>query len=99
MTTAELLPKAKKWLGYSSTVMDEEIEDDMEACLLDLKNSGVVVLDPADKLVATALKFHLKAYVEHGADWVKWDNSYEHLKKALSLSDDYNTEREVKAGD
>ena len=93
MTTTELLPKAKKWLGYSSNVMDDEIVDDMEATLLDLKNGGVVVLDLSDKLVETALKFHLKSFVEHGDDWEKWEKAYERLKSALALSGLYNKER------
>ena len=96
MTTAELLPKAKKWIGYTSSTMEDIIQDDMDACLLDLKNGGVVVLDPADKLIQTAMRYHLKGYVVNNGDSQRYVKSYEHLKKALALSGEYNTER---AGD
>lgn len=90
--TEDMLNEAKLWVGYSKNVFDEEIEQTMQACAIDLGNAGVVNIDFTDPLIKQAVKLYLKAQFRSDDGDNKFANAYEHLKKALALSSDYNTE-------
>lgn len=90
--TEDMLNEAKLWVDYMKNVFDEEIEQTMQACAIDLWNGGVVNIDFTDPLIKQAVKLYLKAQFRSNDDDNKFANAYEHLKKALSLSGDYNTE-------
>lgn len=90
--TEYMLNEAKLWVGYSKNVFDEEIEQTMHACAIDLGNAGVVNIDFTDPLIKQAVKLYLKAQFRSDDGDNKFANAYEHLKKALALSSDYNTE-------
>jgi hypothetical protein len=90
--TEDMLNEAKLWVGYSKNVFDEEIEQTMQACAIDLGNAGVVNIDFTDPLIKQAVKLYLKAQFRSDDGDNKFADAYEHLKKALSLSSDYNTE-------
>lgn len=90
--TQDMLNEAKLWVGYSKNVFDEEIEQTMQACAIDLGNAGVVNIDFTDPLIKQAVKLYLKAQFRSDDGDNKFANAYEHLKKALALSSDYNTE-------
>ena len=38
--TEDMLNEAKLWVGYSKNVFDEEIEQTMQACAIDLGNAA-----------------------------------------------------------
>lgn len=84
-----LLPEARRWVRRSSDNLDEEIRQTTAACILDLKNAGVVNFDAEDPLLQQAAKLYLKAQFGFNEDSAKWEAAYEHLKAALSLSSDY----------
>jgi hypothetical protein len=90
--TEDMLNEAKLWVGYSKNVFDEEIEQTMQACAIDLGNAGVVNIDFTDPLIKQAVKLYLKAQFRSDDGDNKFADAYEHLKKALALSSDYNTE-------
>lgn len=90
--TEDMLNEAKLWVGYSKNVFDEEIKQTMQACAIDLGNAGVVNIDFTDPLIKQAVKLYLKAQFRSDDGDNKFANAYEHLKKALALSSDYNTE-------
>lgn len=86
----KLLPEAKVWVRKSVSKLDTEIRQTAAACLLDLKNAGVVNFSADDPLLQQAVKLYLKAQFGFDDDSAKWEIAYEHLKAALSLSGDYN---------
>lgn len=91
-----LLPDARTWVRKSKNNLDEEIIQTTAACLLDLKNAGVINFRQEDPLIQQAAKLYLKAQFGFNEDSTKWEAAYEHLKAALSLSSDY-TEPVVEA--
>lgn len=94
-----LLPEARVWIRRSSENLDSEIKQTTAACLLDLKNAGVVNFDAEDPLLQQAAKLYLKAQFGFNEDSAKWEAAYEHLKAALSLSSDYTEPAAEVTGD
>ena len=88
----ELITSARGWLRIATTSRDDEIRQVIEACLIDLSIGGVVEVNPSDSLVSQAIKLYLKAQFGYDANAVKFEQAYEHLKRALALCGDYNTE-------
>ena len=91
-TSEDLLAPVKLWLRISSDKMDDELEQTIDACKLDLSNSGVKNLDSADPLIRQAVKLYCKVQFGYDDSAGKFAEAYEHLKAALSLSGDYNSE-------
>lgn len=87
-----LVESAKVWLRMTSDAFDGEIEQTIEACLLDLSNAGVRKLDTDDAVIQQAVKLYLKAQFGYNDATDKFQQSYEHLKRALALSGDYALE-------
>ena len=92
--TTEMVTEARGWLRLSTQSRDDEIKQVMEACLIDLSNGGVVVIDPDDPAVKQALKLFLKSQFGYDNDAERFGKAYEFLKASLALSGDYNTEGE-----
>lgn len=84
-----LLPDAKLWIRKTANNLDDEIIQTAAACLLDLKNSGIVQIEEDDPLIQQAVKLYLKAQFGYDDKSEKWEAAYERLKAALSLSFDY----------
>ena len=91
-TSSALLAPVKLWLRISSNKMDDELAQTIDACKLDLQNSGVKKLDSVDPLIRQAVKLYCKAQFGYDDSAGKFTEAYEHLKAALSLSGDYNAE-------
>jgi hypothetical protein len=87
-----LIAPVKLWLRILSDKMDDELEQTIDACKLDLSNSGVKKLDSSDPLIRQAVKLYCKAQFGYDDSAGKFAEAYEHLKAALSLSGDYNVE-------
>ena len=85
----KLLPDAKLWIRKTSASLDAEVKQTTAACLLDLKNVGVVNVKVNDPLIQQAAKLYLKAQLGYDDKSEKWEAAYEHLKAALSLCSDY----------
>ena len=91
-TSGSLLAPVKLWLRISSNKMDDELEQTIDACKLDLQNSGVKNLDSSDLLIQQAVKLYCKSQFGYDDSAWKFAEAYEHLKAALPLSGDYNVE-------
>lgn len=91
-TSEDLLAPVKLWLRISSDKMDDELEQTINACKLDLQNSGVKNLNSTDPLIQQAVKLYCKSQFGYDDYAEKFSKAYEHLKAALSLSGDYNSE-------
>ncbi|WP_311443868.1 phage head-tail connector protein [Ezakiella coagulans] len=90
--TPELLKHCKILLRQATTTaFDEEIETLIEACLLDLKLSGVEKTD--DELVKRAVGIYVKAHFgSENPDRDGLIECYNSLKTHLALSEKYGDE-------
>ncbi|MFR9279476.1 MAG: DNA-packaging protein [Ezakiella coagulans] len=90
--TPELLKHCKILLRQATTTaFDEEIETLIEACLLDLKLSGVEKID--DELVKRAVGIYVKAHFgSENPDREGLIECYKSLKTHLALSEKYGDE-------
>ena len=88
----ELITSARGWLRIATTLRDDEIRQVMEACLIDLSIGGVAVIHTDDQAIQQAIKLYLKSQFGYDAKAEKFGQAYEHLKAALALCGDYNTE-------
>lgn len=95
----ELVTSARKWLRFGTTSQDDEIRQTIMACLIDLSNGGVKNNDPDDEIIQQCIKLYLKAQFGYEDNAQKYEAAYEHLKRGLALSGDYNTEREPSDGE
>lgn len=87
-----MLEKIKLDLRISHTMMDADIQDNIDACLLDLKRVGIALIDPNDPLTLKAVKLFCRWQYnfENHAD--RYMQAYTSLRDAMSLSGDYNQE-------
>lgn len=90
--TPELLKHCKILLRQATTTaFDDEIETLIEACLLDLKLSGVEKID--DELVKRAVGIYVKAHFgSENPDREGLIECYKSLKTHLALSEKYGDE-------
>lgn len=91
--TEEFISSARGWLRINTTSRDDEIRQTVQACLIDLSNGGVAVIDLEDAAIMQAVKLYLKSQFGYDRDAEKFGRAYEHLKAALALSGDYNKEK------
>ncbi len=85
-----MLEKVKLSLRITSTTFDDEIIEIIEACRIDLKLSGVTIIDETDSLIIRAVTLYAKANFGYREDSEKFSKSYEMLKISLCLAGDYN---------
>ena len=86
-----MLDKVKLALRINSTKLDTEIQDLIDACLIDLSISGVRNRVETDPIIIRAVILYCKAqFGLSNADSEKYQNSYDLLKMSLKLCGDYN---------
>lgn len=90
--TSALITSARGWLRIATESRDDEIEQVIKACLIDLSNGGVAVIDTDDAAVQQAIKLFLKSQFGYENRAEQFGKAYEFMKHSLSLSGDYNTE-------
>ena len=93
-----LVVSARGWLRIATKSRDDEIRQVIDACLIDLSIGGVAVIDTEDPAIQQAIKLYLKSQFGYDAKAEKFGQAYEHLKAALALCGDYNTEEEEADG-
>ena len=85
-----LLNKVKVALRVTNVAFDDEIQDIIASCILDLSTTGVKKLDEADALIIRAVVTYAKAHFGlDNKDADRYLKSYEMIKTHLSLSNDY----------
>ena len=88
-----LLNKVRYALRVDGTDLDEDINDNIDACKADLKLSGVVKIKDDDPLIIQAIKTYARAYFDvDNPDHDKYVASYESLKMHLALAEEYTVE-------
>lgn len=88
------LEKIKKDLRISHSKLDEDIQDNIEACKLDLKRVGIDV-NKSDVLLEKAIKLFLRWQYNFENQADRYRNAYESLRNALSLCEDYRNSKNV----
>ena len=88
------LDKVKKDLRISHSKLDEDIQDNIEACKLDLKRVGIDVTK-SDVLLEKAIKLYLRWQYNFENQADRYRNAYESLRNALSLCEDYRNSKNV----
>ena len=69
----------------------EEINDCIEACKRDMQEVGINNLDETDALIIRAITIYCKAEFGYSDKAQHFRQSYDSLKLALSLMEDYQT--------
>ena len=86
-----MLEKVKLALRVKNSKLDDEINDLIEACKIDLSISGVRRVEEADPIINRAIILYCKAnFGLDNKDSEKYQKSYDLLKQSLSLCGDYN---------
>lgn len=88
------LEKVKKDLRISHSKLDEDIQDNIEACRLDLKRVGIDV-NKSDVLLEKSIKLFLRWQYNFENQADRYRNAYESLRNALSLCEDYRNSKNV----
>ena len=88
------LEKIKKDLRISHSKLDEDIQDNIEACRLDLKRVGIDVTK-SDVLLEKSIKLFLRWQYNFENQADRYRNAYESLRNALSLCEDYRNSKNV----
>lgn len=89
----KLTEKMRDALRISSKAeaITNEIKDCIEACKRDLQQAGVNNVDEADALIIRAITIYCKAEFGYSDKAEQFRASYESLKTALSLMEEYQT--------
>ena len=92
----EMLQKVKTAIRIKHTVLDSEIMDNIQACLLDLQMHGIVHKDVEDQLVQNAVKLYCKAeYTDDLTKAEKYAQRYRELRDCLKVAEGYGWKAEV----
>ena len=92
----DMLPKVKSSIRISHNKLDEDILDDIQACLSDLHVHGVTYADEAnDPLILNAVKLYCKSlYTDDPAKSEKYQQRYEALRDCLKMATGYGRKGE-----
>lgn len=83
-----LLDVAKTALRLSTTALDSEISDEIDACLLRLHLAGAEGADE-DPLVKDAVRAYVRWQHDFCGRGEEWKTCFEEIRDAMGLSDDY----------
>lgn len=87
-----LLIKIRERVRFTTTTLDDEIQDLIDEAKADLQLVGVLaekIID-TDPVILRAISTYCRAYYEgDNAKSIRLQESYEHIKMHLSLSIDY----------
>ena len=78
-------------ISSQAETITNEINDCIEACKRDLQQVGVNNLDESDALIVRAITIYCKAEFGYSEKAQQFRQSYDSLKLALSLMEEYQT--------
>ena len=84
-----MLDAVKLALGVTVTAYDSEIQDLIDAALLDLGIAGVTGYGSADKLVLQAVKTYCRAHFRSPEDYDRLKAAYDEQKAQLMMAEGY----------
>jgi len=86
-----MLYTVKKSLRINHDLLDDDIQDLIEASKLKMKISGVFVVDETDPLIIEAVKTYCKAHIGVlNDDKERYEESFRSQVEHLALCGDYN---------
>ena len=92
MTTLE---KVKLAIRRSHSKLDEDLQDDIDACLADLRVCGVVHAGEDDPLILNAVKLYCRSTnTDDAAKAAEWLRRYESLKSCFMMAEGYGWKAE-----
>lgn len=88
---SDLIDKAKDVLDVTSTTFDEEIEDLIDAAMLDLGIAGIEYASVTDPLIIRAVLTYVKAHFGEPAEttYQRLKASYDEQKAQLQMATGY----------
>lgn len=86
-----ILTRVKQSLRIVSDDFDDEIQDLIDACKLDLGTAGVVIPNTLDTLVLQAIKTYCRAHFGVPDNYDRLKASYDEQKAQLSMRTGYTT--------
>lgn len=91
MQHAETVARLKTDLRISHTALDEDLDEQVSACLLDLQvTAGVVEPDAADPLILAAVKLYVRAnYTDDTKKAADYMARYDAMKASLQMAAGY----------
>lgn len=96
----ELLQNVKTAIRIKHAALDNDIQDNIQACLLDLKVHGIIHAGAEDALIQNAVKLYCKA--EYTDDPEKSDTfreRYIEMRNCLKQAEGYGWKDEVVVSD
>ena len=96
-----LLNKIKTSIRIGHDKLDEDVADDIAACLADLRMVGVqdaklTVTEDMDPLILRAVKMYCKAnYTDDPVKAARYQAGYDSLKSSLMMADGYGHKEAV----
>ncbi len=89
----DTLSKIKLALRISHDKLDEDIQADIDACLMDLEVCGVTNAPPTDPLILNAVKLWCRSlYTDDPAKGAEYLQRYEKQKACLMMAEGYGRE-------
>ena len=76
-------------ISSQAAAITQEIEDCIEACKRDMQQVGINNLDETDALIIRAITIYCKAEFGYSEKAQQFRQSYDSLKLALSLMEEY----------
>lgn len=89
-----VLDVMKLSLRIKSDAYDIEVQDLIDACLIDLNIAGVDTVDPDDALTMQAIKIYCKANFGYDEQADRFRAAYESLKTVMALAREYDEAEE-----
>jgi hypothetical protein len=89
-----LLDDVKANLRISGNALDDDIQGDIDAALMDLHRVGIDVTDQSQPLIIKAVKLYCRWQQDYMGKGEQYCKAYTGLMQALSLAGDYIAESE-----
>lgn len=91
-----LLEKVKAGIRRSHSKLDDDLQDDINACLADLENCGVIYAETSDPLIISAVKLYCRSTnTDDPVKSAEYFRRYEALKASLMMAEGYGWEEEA----
>ncbi|MCK9327756.1 MAG: hypothetical protein M0P69_19835 [Bacteroidales bacterium] len=87
-----MLEAVKENLRITTTALDTDLQDDIDAALMDLQRVGVDVSDQSQPLIVKAVKLYCRWQQDYMGKGEQYCKAYTGLMQALSLAGDYIAE-------
>ena len=98
MANTETLAKVKQALRISHDKLDDDILDNISACLMDLKVHGIPEPRETDSLILNAIKLYARAqYTDDTTKAAEYLARYEKMRGSLQAAEGYGWKEEAVA--